>query len=74
MDARATTADKRRQKIFAKLEKDPATLRAKANRFYRKKQWENALDCLNSLLDDPDVFDSDDEGGAEHIQVGRVLW
>ena len=37
--------------------------------FYRKKQWNEALECFNKLLDGKMLVDTPDENGPEHQEV-----
>ena len=37
--------------------------------FYRKKQWNEALECFNKLLDGKMLVDTPDENGPENQEV-----
>ena len=37
--------------------------------FYRKKQWNEALECFDKLLDGKMLVDTPDENGPEHQEV-----
>lgn len=65
----SSKSDKKRRKLFARLENDPDRIRSKAKIAYRKKRWKESLDCLDLLLDGG-IVDSDEELEVDRQKVG----
>ena len=67
--SRLTRRDKRRRAMFARLDEDPVRIKTKALGFYSHKQWNEALDCLDKLLDSGMMLDTPQEHGPDHQEV-----